>query len=101
MLIVETWPFGTPCDLRNFLLRSRPDGLGSRLLMPKPVARRKTKKAVAKRFKVTATGKVLRTQAGRRHMLVSKSAKRKRQLAKTAVVDKTDEARIKENLPFH
>ena len=68
--------------------------------MPKPIARRKTKKAVAKRFKVTGTGKVLRGHAGRRHFLVSKSAKRKRQLAKTAVLDKTDEARIKDNLPF-
>jgi large subunit ribosomal protein L35 len=70
------------------------------LLMPKPIARRKTKKAVAKRFKVTGTGKVLRSHAGRRHLLQSKSAKRKRQLAKTAVLDRTDEARIKENLPF-
>ncbi|MBV8226820.1 MAG: 50S ribosomal protein L35 [Verrucomicrobia bacterium] len=69
--------------------------------MPKPIARRKTKKAVAKRFKVTATGKVLRSQASRRHLLASKSAKRKRQLAKTAILDTTDEARIKENLPFH
>jgi large subunit ribosomal protein L35 len=69
--------------------------------MPKPIARRKTKKAVAKRFKVTATGKVLRGHAGSRHLLVSKNAKRKRQLAKTAVLDKTDEARIKENLPFN
>jgi large subunit ribosomal protein L35 len=68
--------------------------------MPKPIARRKTKKAVAKRFKLTARGKVLRGQAGRRHLLVSKSAKRKRHLAKTAILDKTDEARIKENLPF-
>jgi large subunit ribosomal protein L35 len=70
------------------------------LLMPKPIARRKTKKAVAKRFKVTGSGKVLRSQAGRRHLLASKSAKRKRHLAKTAVLDRTDEARIKENLPF-
>ncbi|MBJ7392098.1 MAG: 50S ribosomal protein L35, partial [Chthoniobacterales bacterium] len=31
--------------------------------MPKSVARRKTKKAVAKRFKVTGTGKVLRSHA--------------------------------------
>ena len=68
--------------------------------MPKAIARRKTKKAVAKRFKLTATGKVLRRQAGRRHLLISKNAKRKRQLAKTATLDKTDEARIKENLPF-
>ena len=69
-------------------------------LMPKPVARRKTKKAVAKRFKVTASGKVLRAQASRRHLLSSKSAKRKRQLAKNVLVDVTDVARIKENLPF-
>jgi large subunit ribosomal protein L35 len=68
--------------------------------MPKAIARRKTKKAVAKRFKVTGTGKVLRSQAGKRHLLVSKSGKRKRQLAKIAVLDKTDQARIKDNLPF-
>ncbi|MFM8457865.1 MAG: 50S ribosomal protein L35 [Chthoniobacterales bacterium] len=68
--------------------------------MPKPVARRKTKKAVAKRFKVTGSGKVLRAQASRRHLLSSKSAKRKRQLAKSVLVDVTDVARIKENLPF-
>ncbi len=68
--------------------------------MPKAIARRKTKKAVAKRFKVTGSGKVLRAHAGRRHLLSSKSAKRKRKLAKSAVVDVTDEARIKLNLPF-
>ncbi len=69
--------------------------------MPKPIARRKTKKAVAKRFKVTGTGKVLRSQAQRRHLLASKSAKRKRLLAKSALVDESDVARVKENLPFH
>jgi large subunit ribosomal protein L35 len=69
-------------------------------LMPKPIARSKTKKAVAKRFKITARGKVLRGQASRRHLLSAKNAKRKRQLAKTARVHKTDEARIKANLPF-
>jgi large subunit ribosomal protein L35 len=68
--------------------------------MPKSIARRKTKKAVAKRFKITGTGKVLRSQAGKRHLMQSKSAKRKRLLAKSALVDKTDLARIKENLPF-
>lgn len=68
--------------------------------MPKPVARRKTKKAVAKRFKVTGSGKVLRAQASRRHLLSSKNAKRKRQLAKNVLVDVSDVARIKENLPF-
>jgi large subunit ribosomal protein L35 len=68
--------------------------------MPKSIARRKTKKAVAKRFKVTGTGKVLRRHSSTRHLLSSKSSKRKRQLGKAALVDKTDIARIKENLPF-
>ncbi len=69
-------------------------------LMPKPIARSKTRKAVAKRFKITATGKVLRSHASRRHLLSSKNAKKKRQLAKSALVDKTDVQRIKANLPF-
>jgi large subunit ribosomal protein L35 len=86
---------------RTFLLRTGLKSIGSRLPMPKSISRRKTKKAVAKRFKITATGKVLRSQAGRRHLLASKSAKRKRHLAKSAVLDRTDEARVKENLPFH
>ena len=69
-------------------------------LMPKSVARSKTRKAVAKRFKITARGKVLRAQSSRRHLLSAKNAKRKRQLGKAARVDNTDIARIKANLPF-
>jgi large subunit ribosomal protein L35 len=68
--------------------------------MPKPIARSKTRKAVAKRFKITGTGKALRGHATRRHLMSTKNAKRKRQLAKSAVVHKTDTKRIKVNLPF-
>ena len=68
--------------------------------MPKPIARGKTRKSVAKRFKVTASGKVLRSHASRRHLMSAKNAKKKRQLAKIGLVDKTDIARIKANLPF-
>jgi len=68
--------------------------------MPKSVARSKTRKAVAKRFKITARGKVLRARSSRRHLLSAKSAKRKRRLAKAACVDRTDAARVKANLPF-
>jgi large subunit ribosomal protein L35 len=60
----------------------------------------KTKKAVAKRFKLTARGKVLRAKAGRRHLLQSKNPKRRRGLGKAAVVDATDAYRITQNLPF-
>jgi large subunit ribosomal protein L35 len=82
----------TSCCPRKFPYLSR--------LMPKPIARSKTRKAVRKRFKITSTGKVLRSQASRRHLMSAKNAKRKRQLSKTARVHKTDEARIKANLPF-
>ncbi|MGA7882597.1 MAG: 50S ribosomal protein L35 [Terrimicrobiaceae bacterium] len=68
--------------------------------MPKPIARSKTRKSVAKRFKITARGKVLRTRGGRRHLLQCKSAKRKRKLAKSVLVHDSDVARIKINLPF-
>ena len=60
----------------------------------------KTKKSVAKRFKITASGKVLRSRAGRRHLAQTKNAKRLRRLGKRAVVDKTDTYRITQNLPF-
>lgn len=60
----------------------------------------KTKKSVAKRFKVTARGKVLRSQAGRRHLCQTKSPKRRRGLRGTALVHETDVYRIKQNLPW-
>jgi large subunit ribosomal protein L35 len=69
-------------------------------LMPKPIARSKTRKSVAKRFKITARGKILRARPSRRHLLSTKSAKRKRRLGKAARVDETDTARVKANLPF-
>lgn len=48
----------------------------------------KTKKAVASRLKVTATGKLKKKRAGMRHLLSHKSSKRKRQLGKPGLVDK-------------
>ena len=60
----------------------------------------KTKKSVAKRFKITAGGKVLRSRAGKRHLLQGKNPKRRRSMTGTVVVDSTDEYRIKQSLPF-
>ena len=60
----------------------------------------KTRKAVAKRFKVTATGKVLRPHAGKRHLLATKSPKRRRALRSSVVADSTDAYRVLQNLPF-
>lgn len=47
----------------------------------------KTKKALAARFKVTASGKLKRARPGKRHILTKKSPKRKRQLSRPALVD--------------
>ena len=68
--------------------------------MPKPIARRKTKKAAAKRLKMTATGKLLRRKPGLRHLASSKSSKRKRKLRQVGQVHETMLPRIMECLPF-
>jgi large subunit ribosomal protein L35 len=60
----------------------------------------KTKKSAAKRFKITAGGKVLRLSAGRRHLAQTKNPKRRRSLRGSTRVDATDEYRIKQSLPF-
>ena len=60
----------------------------------------KTCKAVAKRFKITATGKVLRKKAGHRHLLSSKRPKRKRKMRKDVPVADADAHRVLESLPF-
>jgi large subunit ribosomal protein L35 len=60
----------------------------------------KTKKAAAKRFKITATGKVLRRHAGIRHLAETKRPSRRRGLGKATVVDKTDVYRITQSMPF-
>jgi len=60
----------------------------------------KTKKAAAKRFKITANGKVLRSSAGRRHLCQTKRPKRRRSLRGATAVHKTDAYRITQSLPF-
>jgi large subunit ribosomal protein L35 len=60
----------------------------------------KTKKSAAKRFKITASGKVMRPSAGKRHLLQTKGPKRRRNLRGTSTVDKTDMYRITQSMPF-
>lgn len=55
----------------------------------------KTHSAAAKRFKVTANGKVKRSRAYHRHILTSKDRKRKNRLASPALVHRTDERKVK------
>ena len=60
----------------------------------------KTKRAAAKRFKVTGTGKLKRSKAYKRHILTKKSAKTKRNLRKATLVDATNVKTMKKVLPY-
>jgi len=68
--------------------------------MARKAGKAKTRKSVAKRFKVTGTGKILRRKQGKRHILQKKNRKRKRFLGKAALVSDADIKRVKESLPF-
>jgi len=59
----------------------------------------KTRKALAKRFKKTATGKLLHWRAGRRHLMSGKSAKRRRRLRKVTGVFRSEEMNLLRGLP--
>jgi large subunit ribosomal protein L35 len=60
----------------------------------------KTHKGAAKRFKKTGTGKIKRAHAFARHILTSKSKKRKRQLHKAVVLDKAEAAKVERMIPY-
>lgn len=68
--------------------------------MPRKSASSKTRKSVAKRFKITASGKILGNSPGRRHLAAVKNRKRLRKLAKTKVISESNDGRIKNSLPF-
>ncbi|RKY63424.1 MAG: 50S ribosomal protein L35 [Candidatus Latescibacterota bacterium] len=58
----------------------------------------KTRKSFAKRFKITATGKVRRYHACATHLLTGKERKRKRRLRRTALASPVDAKRIRKIL---
>ena len=60
----------------------------------------KTHRGAAKRFRKTAVGKFLRNHAFARHILTSKTRKRKRKLTQSAVVTPADQRRVRRMLPY-
>ena len=59
----------------------------------------KSHRGAAKRFKRTGTGKIVRSQANKQHILTKKSSKRKRRLRKRALVSSAEAKRLKQMLP--
>lgn len=60
----------------------------------------KTHRGAAKRFRVTATDKIKRAKANKSHLLVGKSAKRKRRLRASDLIDISDRKRMNKLLPY-
>lgn len=64
--------------------------------MPK----QKTHSASKKRYKISGTGKVIRPRAFKKHKLTCKTAKQKRNLRGTTIASKSNEATIKQLIPY-
>jgi large subunit ribosomal protein L35 len=60
----------------------------------------KTHRGAAKRFKKTGTGKFVRAAAFKRHILTSKTTKRKRSLRGSQPVADQDSAKLRKMLPY-
>ena len=70
--------------------------LKEEFIMPKI----KTKRAAAKRFTKTGTGKLKRNKAYKSHILTKKTTKRKRSLRQAAMTDATNVKTMKKILPY-
>ena len=60
----------------------------------------KTRKSIAKRFKKTGTGKLLRRTPGHRHLLRNKSTKQHRRAGQRKLVAPGQRANLIRGLPF-
>ena len=60
----------------------------------------KTKSSAKKRFKVTATGKVVGGQAGKRHGMIKRSRKFIRDARGTTVLSDPDQKLVKRFMPY-
>jgi large subunit ribosomal protein L35 len=90
-----TPPFGDPAaDFQNFPLQQQ-----YAALFWTAHSMQKTKKSVAKRFKLTATGKLLHRSPGTRHIANTKSSKQKRRLGTAKVLSATHTPPLKRCLP--
>lgn len=78
-----------------------PDSLlfNSSLLKGNKMPKLKTKKAAAKRFSVTGTGKLKRNHSFKRHLLFNKPTKQKRQTRGSMIIAAANKF-VKKFLPF-
>lgn len=77
-------------------IKKEPKGLSVTIL--KNNMKEKTRKSLAKRFKVTKSGKVLRRTVGQDHLLSKKSSDKKRSLKKMVEMSAPEAKKIKKLL---
>ena len=73
-----------------------PENAKGKIIMPKM----KTRRAAAKRYKVTGSGKVMYKKQGTRHILTKKTTKRKRNLRHSGVLSDPETKKAKILLPY-
>ena len=61
----------------------------------------KTKSSAKKRFRFTASGKVKRSQAGKRHGMIKRSNAQIRRLRGTAIMSDQDTKIVKSYMPYN
>ncbi|MFP3982459.1 MAG: 50S ribosomal protein L35 [Desulfurivibrionaceae bacterium] len=60
----------------------------------------KTNRGAAKRFKITANGKIMRNKAFASHIMTKKNTKKKRNFRRPELVDKSSERAVRHLLPY-
>ena len=60
----------------------------------------KTRRAAAKRFRRSGSGKIMRRKAFKNHLLERKDQDRKRKLSKVAVVHESDVRNVERMMPY-
>jgi len=59
----------------------------------------KTRKTAAKRFKITGTGKIMRRNTGKGHLMIKKGGSRKRRLSLESTVSRGEKQKIHRLMP--
>lgn len=88
------------CKIRIFYFTDIPKLIEYRTLNFFKTEMQKTKKSIVKRFKITASGKVMRRSPGKRHLLSAKTIKQKRAMGHDKEVTPGVAANVKKAMPF-
>lgn len=86
--------------MRGFAIKFSPLQVLTKIFQFVLFLMQKTKKSIAKRFKKTGTGKLMRRSPNTRHLLRSKSNKARRRRGNDKRVDEGFEATFKSAMPF-